>query len=86
MTRLATRSVAPVLAALLMTTWACAQSGQAPSAGPGGAADVDRTVLPIAEPTHPAITELDARNAKAPPHLRGQGAGGRAQCAGHPAR
>lgn len=27
---------------------------------------VDRTVLPIKEPTYPAITELDARNAKAP--------------------
>ena len=66
MTRLATRSVAPVLAALLMT-WACAQSGQGPSAGPNGAAGVDRTILPIAEPTRPAITELDARNAKAPP-------------------
>ena len=56
-----------------MTAVACGQSGpapnagQAPSAGPGGAADVDRTVLPIAEPTRPAITELDARNAKAPP-------------------
>ena len=24
-------------------------------------------MLPIAEPTHPAITELDARKAKAPP-------------------
>ena len=56
-----------------MTAVACGQSGpapnagQAPSARPGGATDVDRTVLPIAEPTHPAITELDARNAKAPP-------------------
>ena len=27
---------------------------------------LDRTVLPIKEPTYPAITELDARNAKAP--------------------
>ena len=32
-----------------------------------GTADVDRTTLPIAEPTHPAITELDARKVKAPP-------------------
>ena len=61
-----------VMAALL-TAAACGQSGpapnagQTPSAGPGGAADVDRTTLPIAEPTRPAITELDARNAKAPP-------------------
>ncbi|HRI78874.1 MAG TPA: arylsulfatase [Cyclobacteriaceae bacterium] len=28
--------------------------------------EVDRNVLPIKEPTYPAITELDARNAKAP--------------------
>ena len=50
------------------------------------AAPFDRTVLPIAEPTHPAITELDARKAKAPPIIRGQGAAGRAQCDGDPAR
>jgi hypothetical protein len=41
-------------------------SAQTPSAALGAAA-VDRTVLPLAEPTYPAITELDARNAKAPP-------------------
>jgi arylsulfatase len=40
---------------------------QAPSASPGAAAGPDRTVLPLAEPTYPAITELDARIAKAPP-------------------
>ncbi len=28
---------------------------------------LDRTVLPIREPEYPSITELDARNAKAPP-------------------
>ncbi len=30
------------------------------------AGELDRTVLPIKEPVYPAITELDARNAKAP--------------------
>ncbi len=30
---------------------------------------VDRTVLPIPEPTYPPITELDVRNAKAPPRF-----------------
>jgi arylsulfatase len=30
---------------------------------------LDRTVLPIHEPEHPAITELDARNAQAPPRF-----------------
>jgi arylsulfatase A-like enzyme len=30
---------------------------------------LDRTVLPIAEPPRPQVTELDARNAKAPPRF-----------------
>jgi arylsulfatase A-like enzyme len=30
---------------------------------------LDRTVLPISEPQYPPITELDARNAKAPPRV-----------------
>ena len=73
MTRVSNGIFVLVVAALAMTAVACGQSGpgpnagQAPSARPGGATDVDRTVLPIAEPTRPAITELDARNAKAPP-------------------
>jgi arylsulfatase len=29
--------------------------------------ELDRTVLPIPQPTYPPATELDARNAKAPP-------------------
>lgn len=41
----------------------CAQQKQETAAGPG---ELDRTVLPIAEPTYPASIELDARNAKAP--------------------
>ena len=32
-------------------------------------ASLDRTVLPIPEPSYPHITELDARNAKAPPRF-----------------
>jgi arylsulfatase A-like enzyme len=31
--------------------------------------EFDRNILPIKEPTYPAITELDARNAKAPPRF-----------------
>ncbi|HET9294751.1 MAG TPA: arylsulfatase [Gemmatimonadales bacterium] len=43
---------------------------QGPSTPPTGTgATVDRTVLPIAEPKYPPITELDARNAKAPPRF-----------------
>src|SRR5262249_50945409 len=30
---------------------------------------IDRTVLPVPDPQYPAITELDARNAKAPPRF-----------------
>src|SRR5881409_604334 len=33
------------------------------------AQQIDRTVLPVPEPQPPTITELDARNAKAPPRL-----------------
>ena len=32
-------------------------------------AKLDRTVLPVPEPTYPESTELDARNAKAPPRF-----------------
>ena len=32
-------------------------------------APLDRTVLPVAEPHHPASHELNARNAKAPPRF-----------------
>jgi arylsulfatase len=40
------------------------------SAPPQAAADsLDRTVIPIPEPKHPPITELDVRNAKAPPRF-----------------
>ena len=40
----------------------------APSSSPAaGAGGMDRTVLPIQGPVNPAITELDARNVKAPP-------------------
>jgi hypothetical protein len=42
--RFANRTFALVLAALLITTWACNKSGQAPSAGPGGSAALDRSL------------------------------------------
>jgi arylsulfatase len=34
------------------------------------AQQIDRTVLPVPEPQSPTITELDARNAKAPPRFQ----------------
>jgi arylsulfatase A-like enzyme len=36
---------------------------------PSGGTDLDRTILPIPEPTHKPISELDARRAKAPPRF-----------------
>ena len=36
------------------------------------AQQINRTVLPVPEPQPPTITELDARNAKAPPRFEGR--------------
>jgi arylsulfatase A-like enzyme len=36
---------------------------------PLAAQEINRTVLPVPEPQPPTITELDARNAKPPPHF-----------------
>jgi arylsulfatase len=46
----------------LLIVFALARSGWAQVA-------LDRTVLPIPEPRPPVITELDARNVKAPPRF-----------------
>jgi arylsulfatase A-like enzyme len=46
----------------------CSSSRQETATG-DVAARMDRTVLPIAEPDYPRATELDARNAKAPPRF-----------------
>ena len=51
------------LAGSLLAIVDCAQ-GQQPKP-----AELDRTVLPIAEPQRPPITTLDARDAKAPPRF-----------------
>ena len=48
-------------------TAACGRGG--PPQQPRGTGAIDRTVLPIHEPTPAPITELDARNAKAPPRF-----------------
>ena len=42
----------------------------APMASLAADAALDRSVLPIPEPTPPKLTELDARNAKAPPRFQ----------------
>ena len=50
------------LALALLTTGACAPMDAQTATGA-----LDRTVLPIPDPVYPKITELDARNATAPP-------------------
>ena len=62
-----TPCISTLVLALLISVWGCNKSGPTPSAGQVAAASVDRTVLPLAEPKHPAITELDIRKATAPP-------------------
>jgi arylsulfatase len=54
---------------VLMTTALCCiwtPTQAAPKPSSGTASTLDRSTLPIKEPTYPAITELDARKAKAP--------------------
>jgi arylsulfatase A-like enzyme len=59
-TRIQNFMLVPLLAGLVIT--ATSALGQSTDG-------LDRTVLPIREPQYPAITELDARNAKAPPRF-----------------
>ena len=58
------RRVFGVAIAALGLLTACART--ATPAAPSGPGGLDRTVLPIHEPTVAAIKELDARNATAP--------------------
>ena len=63
-----TRFFTLALAGLLGTTCAV-DHAQSQSSALDARAFLDRTVLPIPEPQYPPITELDARNAKAPPRF-----------------
>jgi len=63
------KNIKQVFSILLMTVWLMSCNQQQPkteSTATPSAGELDRTVLPIKEPVYPAITELDARNAKAP--------------------
>jgi arylsulfatase A-like enzyme len=58
------------LALALLIAAGCSSSPPAQTAKPAAApGTIDRTVLPIAEPDYPRETQLDARNAKAPPRF-----------------
>ncbi len=63
----AAAGVAFILSGVIACSAPPAQQQQAAKPAAASADGLDRTTLPIAEPTYPAITELDARNAKAPP-------------------
>jgi len=62
-----TRSTA-IIAAFVIALAACSGPRPAAPVATGGSGP-DRTVLPIAEPQHPAITEVDARKATPPPRF-----------------
>ena len=47
----------------------CNQASQTANVPEQKTGDIDRTILPIREPTPPTYTELDARDAKAPPRF-----------------
>jgi len=57
--------------ALFLSAVAGCSKPQTETAKPAGVtAGVDRTVLPIAEPTYPLVTELDARKVTPPPRFQ----------------
>jgi arylsulfatase len=58
-------NVGLVVATLLFAASCAKKAPESPMAGD----DLDRTVLPIHRPTPASITELDARNATAPPRF-----------------
>ena len=51
-------------------TAACVQAGPPPDTKPNTTSNLDRTILPIHEPPVATITEMDARNATAPPRFQ----------------
>lgn len=55
-----------LLSSVALTAGCTQQQGKEPDQASDPMAKLDRTVLPIKEPTYTAIRELDARNAKAP--------------------
>src|ERR1700675_3434322 len=58
-----------LVGALALTTTTHAQIPTEKPTAQAAPPKIDRTVLPIPEPKYPLITELDARNAKAPPRF-----------------
>ena len=55
-----------IIAISIFSLQSCMENEAEPANPPAKSNELDRSVLPIREPKYPAITELDARNAKAP--------------------
>jgi len=55
-----------LLLTMTMLIASCSQQETKKETATTTTGELDRTILPVKEPTYPAITELDARNAKAP--------------------
>ena len=62
--RIATLALTIVIGA---SVWSCAREPEDSTGSSTTTGTLDRTVLPIPEPEYAPITELDARNAQAPP-------------------
>jgi hypothetical protein len=60
------RTKSLLISGLLLITVSCNQTPKQEATGNPAAGQLDRTILPIAEPKAEPIKELDARNAKAP--------------------
>src|SRR5258705_13929577 len=65
LTRLSTRIALLMLIAMTMFCFGCTQAANQTSVSKPGD-ELDRTILPIKEPSRQTYKELDARNAKAP--------------------
>jgi arylsulfatase A-like enzyme len=61
------RIAALICSALILSS--CGNKTEHAAAPAPAAGELDRTVLPIAEPTYPPITEIDARKATPPPRF-----------------
>ena len=53
----------------MIALFGCNQPNQKPAATAQKGDGIDRTILPIQEPAVTPITEMDARNATAPPRF-----------------
>jgi len=67
--RLGAWLAAAAAGAFLITAALTGASAPAPAQPAAATVPIDRTILPLAEPHYPPITELDARNATPPPRF-----------------